>query len=61
MDCPDPNRVVQLVFGFKNLRFEKAGTYWLSLLVDDAPVMARPLTILQLQPRPQQAPPPAPG
>ncbi len=59
VDCPNPNQVVQLVFGFKNLRFEKAGTYWLSLLVDDAPVMSRPLAILQLPPRPQQSPPPS--
>lgn len=53
---PDPARVAELVFHFKNVRFPGPGTYWLQFLADDLPVMVRPLFVLQLK---QEGNPPA--
>lgn len=63
LNCPDPGKVVQIAFGFRSVRFPKPGIYWLNFLVDDLPVMSRPLAILQRAPQPPQqaapTPPPA--
>lgn len=63
INIPDPNRVVELVFNFKGVRFLKPGTYWLHFLVGEMPIMMRPLFLIQIKPEaikpPEGAPPPA--
>ncbi|MFA4944023.1 MAG: hypothetical protein WC789_04905 [Lentisphaeria bacterium] len=56
VDCPDTSRVVQLAFGFRGVKFEKPGVWWISIYVNDEQVMTRPLAILTL---PKQQPAPA--
>lgn len=58
INFPDPNRVVELVFHFKNVRFAKPGTYWLNFLVDDMAIMIRPLFISQAKPENEPQKPP---
>lgn len=41
----EPSQVLDLVFHLKGVRFTKPGTYWLHFLVDDVPVLMRPLFI----------------
>ena len=41
----EPSQVLDLVFQLKGVRFPKPGTYWLHFLVDDMPVLMRPLFI----------------
>ena len=58
INFPDPNRVVELVFHFKGVRFPKPGTYWLNFLVDDMAIMVRPLFIAQAKPENEPQKPP---
>lgn len=41
----DPRQVVDLVFRLNGVHFPKADMYWLSFIVDDVPIMMRPLFV----------------
>jgi len=43
----DPKQVVDLAFRLNGVRFPKSGLYWVNFIVDDVPLMMRPLTIAQ--------------
>ena len=47
----EPVQVVDLVFRVRNVRFVKAGVYWLQFLVDQMPLVVRPLIVEQLPPK----------
>ena len=49
INCPDPSRVVELVFHFKGVRFPQPGTYWLHFLADESLIMMRPLFVNPLK------------
>mgnify|MGYP006281043595 CR=1 FL=1 len=51
----DPTQVVDLVFRLRGVRFVKPGTYWLQFLVDDMPIMVRPLTVSKIEKRKQDS------
>jgi hypothetical protein len=55
INFPDPGRVAELVFHFKNVRFPEAGTYWLTFVAADMPVMVRPLFVQHLKQEPPAA------
>ncbi len=41
----DPRHVVDLVFRLNGVRFPKPEMYWLHFLVDDVPIMMRPMFV----------------
>lgn len=52
-----PTQVLDLVFQLKAIRFSSAGQYWIKVLIDDIPIMMRPLTVICKQaPEPPAAP-----
>lgn len=50
----DPQQVVDLAFRLNGVRFPRAGMYWVNFLIDEVPLMMRPLFLLK-------RPPPVPG
>jgi hypothetical protein len=60
----NPNQVVDLVFFLRRIRFEYPDVYWLKFLIDDMPIMTRPISVgtLELPQKPDgQNPPPPPA
>ena len=43
----DPRQVVDLVFRLSGVTFTKPDMYWLNLVVDDIPIMMRPLFVME--------------
>ena len=43
----DPHQVANLVFRMNNVKFNKAGMYWVRFTVDDMPIMLRQLIVLK--------------
>ncbi len=59
----NPNQVVDLVFFLRGGRFEYPDVYWLKFMVDDMPIMTRPISVAfqELPKNPEgQSPPPPP-
>jgi len=65
----DPGQVVDLLFQVKGVHFPQPGTYWVHFMVDEMPIMLRPLFISKLEPPKEKGaggpaegvPPPASG
>ncbi len=53
----NPQQVLDMVFQLQAVKFPVAGLYWLKVLVDDIPVMMRPLNVT-LQKSGEGRPPP---
>ena len=43
----DPRQVVDLVFRMSGVTFAKPDMYWLNFVIDDVPIMMRPLFVVQ--------------
>lgn len=43
----DPRQVVDLVFRLSGVTFSKPDMYWLNFVVDDVPIMMRPLFVME--------------
>lgn len=41
----DPRQVVDLVFRLSGVTFPKPDTYWLNFVIDEVPIMMRPLSV----------------
>lgn len=64
------DEVADLVYNLKSLTFPRPGRYWFKVLLDDTPIMMRPVLVVNRQelkppapprsPRPPQSPPPSP-
>ena len=46
----DPRQVVDLVFRLNGVRFPKDDMYWLHFMVDEIPIMMRPMFVTKRQP-----------
>lgn len=60
----DPRQVAELVFHLRGIRFTKAEMYWIHFLIDDVPLMMRPIRVSLRKPpeKPDaSAPPPEEG
>lgn len=58
-----PLQVMDLVFQLKNVQFPLPDQYWLKVLIDDVPIMMRPLTVIpksQAKDSPDEPPSTAP-
>jgi hypothetical protein len=44
-----PQQVIDMVFQLQAIRFPLADTYWIKVVVDEVPLMMRPLVVVQLQ------------
>ena len=57
------DEVADLVYNLKSLTFPRPGRYWFKVLVDEMPVMMRPVLVVprpELKPRPPNTPPNTP-
>lgn len=45
-----PQQVIDMVFQLQSVRFPLADTYWIKFIVDEMPLMLRPLTVTQRKP-----------
>jgi hypothetical protein len=46
----DPQQVVDLAFRLNGVRFPREGLYWVTFVVDEVPLMMRPLTLALRKP-----------
>jgi hypothetical protein len=44
-----PQQVIDMVFQLQSIRFPQADTYWIKVIVDEVPLMMRPLVVVQHQ------------
>ncbi len=44
-----PQQVIDMVFQLQSIRFPLADTYWIKVVVDELPLMMRPLLVVQHQ------------
>ncbi len=44
-----PQQVIDMVFQLQSIRFPLADTYWIKVIVDEVPLMMRPLSVVQHQ------------
>ena len=54
----NPQQVLDMVFQLRAVKFPLAGLYWLKVLIDDVPIMMRPLVVTLRES--SEEPPPAP-
>jgi len=44
-----PQQVLDMIFQLQATRFPVAGTYWVKVIIDELPLMMRPLVVVQQQ------------
>jgi len=56
----DPRQVVDLVFRLSGVTFSRPDMYWLNFVIDDVPIMMRPLFVVEAT-KPAKGDPPGAG